>query len=78
MLGIRPANEREVADFYLHGQAMICETALAYLLVKHYAGWQSPPPKRRLELAAFDTWDRVGDRVGHRLGLHIWHPDHYR
>jgi hypothetical protein len=76
MQGIRPATEREVADFYLDGQPMLCETARAFFLVKHYELFPTPLHRKRLRLADFDDWENVGDRVGHRLGLHVWHPGH--
>jgi hypothetical protein len=51
---------------------MTFETACAYFLVKNYQKWGAP-----VALHAWDDWETLGDRLGNRLGCHIWHPGHW-
>jgi hypothetical protein len=69
---MRPARENEVADLTALGTPMCLQTAREYFRMKAMANWGA-----RVQLASWDTWEGLGDRLGSRLGQHIWHPVHW-
>jgi hypothetical protein len=69
---MRPARDNEVADITALGMPMRLETAQEYFRMKGLAHWGA-----RVALASWDTWEGLGDRLGARLGHHIWHPVHW-
>ena len=69
---MRPALDAEQADLTIHGVPFRLQTALEFFRMKAMANWGAD-----VKIAAWDTWDHLGDRLGARLGQHIWHPVHW-
>lgn len=69
---MREAGELEIPDFTAMGVPMKLQTAQEYFRVKGVAMWGAD-----IRLEPGDTWDDLGDRLGERLGIHIWHPVHW-
>ena len=73
MEGLEPLdNDRELPDVFVRGQPMRITQARAYFRLKGLQAWGA-----EVELHPWDTWDRLADRLGTRLGRHIWHLSHW-
>jgi hypothetical protein len=72
MDGLHPVDEPTLPDVFVRGQPMQITQAPTYFRLKNLAAWGAD-----IQIHPWDTWDRLADRIGTRLGKHIWHLSHW-
>lgn len=77
--GVELLSEKDgVADVFLWDVPYRITEAQAYFMLKHLCEWfgltRTLSP---IQLAEWDDWDSLGDRLSDRWGRFLWHPSHW-
>lgn len=81
MDGLRLLHDADAVlpDVFLAGVPYQITAGFAYWRLRHIAAWERLQAWRvpTIRLHEWETWEQLGDRIGSRLGVHIWHPRHW-